>query len=118
MTDSEVARLSTELLRTSGDPIWTRLRELLRQRDIDPITAVVADFFPDDVDLEFGVLLTPDGHVYEFDFTYGSRGDIKTKTATGQISDWREMTDRWRDRPYRNQIEAAIPLLGGASPAT
>lgn len=97
--------------------MWARLRELLRLRDIDPNTAVLADFFPDDTDLEFGVLLTPEGRVYEFDFTYGPRGDIKSKSATAVISDWSDMTDRWRDRPYRDQVEAALPLLRD-NPAT
>lgn len=118
MTDPDVARLSTELLRTSEDPMWARLRELFRERGIDPDAAVLADFFPDDTDLEFGVLLTPDGRVYEFDFTYGPRGDIKTKSSTGVISDWRDMTDRWRDWHHRNQIEAAMPLLGGDDAGT
>jgi hypothetical protein len=47
MTDSTAA-LSTRLLRTSDDPLYRRLRELLSEHGIDLASDVLADLFPDD----------------------------------------------------------------------
>jgi hypothetical protein len=47
----------TRLLRGSDEPLFQRLRALLSDRDVDPETAILADFFPDDVDQEFGLLV-------------------------------------------------------------
>jgi hypothetical protein len=52
------AQLSTMLLRTSEEQPYRRLRELLPERGVDVEVDVLADLFPDDVDQEFGVLVT------------------------------------------------------------
>jgi len=90
--------------------MWERLRILLAERDIDPQQAVLAECFEDDVHLEFCVLVTPDGGVFEFDFVHG-RGDIKTQLRTGVIANWERHTDDWRDRPYRSSVEVAFGIL-------
>jgi len=106
----EGPRLVTALLREDSDPMWERLRVLLAERDIDPQQAVLAECFEDDVHLEFCVLVTPDGGVFEFDFVHG-RGDIKTQLRTGVIANWERHTDDWRDRPYRSSVEVAFGIL-------
>jgi len=108
--DNDVAARSTQLLREDGDPVWSRLRELLMARGLDPHRIALADFFPDDTDMEFGIVVTPDGHVYEFDFIYG-KGDLVAQAGTATISDWRDRTTWWRDTPHRAQIEQAFRLL-------
>jgi hypothetical protein len=45
------AELSTELLRSSTDQPYARLRELLPERGVDVASDVLADLFRDDVDL-------------------------------------------------------------------
>ncbi|HEX6393426.1 MAG TPA: hypothetical protein VFZ97_08285 [Acidimicrobiales bacterium] len=112
--DEDVATQSTRLLRESDDPVWVRLRELLTAKGLEPGRIALADFFPDDTDMEFGIAVTPEGHVYEFDFRYG-KGDLRTAAATATISDWRDRTDWWRDTPSRQQIEAAFRLLARES---
>ena len=110
MTES-TAELSTGLLRESQDALFVRLRELLRDRGIDVEASALATFFPDDVDLEFGVVVTADGRVYEFDLVYPRRGDIGQKTRNATLGDWRETTDWWRATPSHRDIEDAFQLL-------
>ena len=112
--DGGVAELSTRLLRKSGDPVWARLRELLRARGLDPGQVALANLFPDDTNMEFGIVVTPDGRVYEFDLTYG-KGDLRRQAVTATISDWRDRTADWRDTTDRGDIEAAFDLLSDES---
>jgi len=53
-----VPAASTRLLRGSDEPLFQRLRALLSERDVDPQAAILAEFFPDDVDQEFGLVVT------------------------------------------------------------
>lgn len=107
-----MAVANTNLLRGSDDPFWTRLRELLRARRIDSASSAIATCFPDGGDLEFGIVVTSDGEVFEFDFVYGSRGDIKARTNAAVFADWRRTTELWPDRPWREEVRAAFGILG------
>ena len=42
-----VPAASTRLLRGSDEPLFQRLRALLSERDVDPQSAILADFFPE-----------------------------------------------------------------------
>jgi hypothetical protein len=79
----------TELIREGNDPLWRRLRELLRQRGIDPQTAELAESFEDDEFYEFGVLVTADGRRYEFEIDYA-----ETPIAEAVFAEWRETSGR------------------------
>ena len=108
---SNVAELSTHLLRTDEGPLWSRLRKLLDERGLDPNSVALADLLPDDTDMEFGIIVTPEGDVYEFDLVYGN-GDLEEQAASATIADWRDVTAWWRDAPHRAEIDAALRLLG------
>ena len=69
------ASASTRVQHTSEEPLFARLRELLAAEGIDPDRAAVAALFPDDTDMEFGVVVTTDRRVVEFDLHYGP-GDL------------------------------------------
>jgi hypothetical protein len=106
-----VAELSTELLRSSEDPLWSRLRQLLTEHGVDISTDILADLFPDDVDQEFGVVVTKERKVATFVFHYGRQGDLKAQAATGTIHYWNNISAWWQASPYRAQVEDAIGLL-------
>jgi hypothetical protein len=67
------ASTDTQLLKEGSLPEYARLRELLRERGLDPDAVALADFFPDDGHLMFGVVVTQDDRVFEFDFVFRER---------------------------------------------
>jgi hypothetical protein len=101
-------------MRSDESPLWSRLRELLRERGFDPNQVALATLFPDDTNMEFGILVTRDEHVYEFDLIYG-KGDLNHQAASAFITDWRDRTEWWRDTPRRGDIELAVQLLANES---
>ncbi len=111
VVEESSAEVNTRLLRGDPDAFWTRLRELLAQRGVDPGRSALAISFPDDSNLEFGIVVSEEGEVYEFDFTYGRRGDLQEQTRTGTLTAWDRMTDRWRERPFHDDVEAALGIL-------
>ena len=109
--DATTARLSTELLRRSDQQPYRRLRELLVEHGDDPQTDVLADLFEDDVDQEFGVLVTATRRVFTFVLHYGRCGDIKTQVADAVMRDWDDITDLWQSSPYRENVADAVLML-------
>lgn len=103
----------TRMLRQSDDPLFTRARELLASLDVDVKTVVMAQFFSDDGDQEFGVLVTPTGDVFTFVFYWGRRGDLKEQLRTARIADWRDITGTWETSPYRRYVKEALALPEG-----
>lgn len=110
MTES-VAQLSTRLLRTSPDQPYRRLRELLPTVGVDPTLDVLADLFQDDVDQEFGVLVTTNKRVFTFVLHYGRRGDLRKMAASAIISDWCDITEVWHKSPCAEQVIEALQIL-------
>ena len=105
-----MAESSTRLLREGKNPLHVRLRVLLADKGIDGSTCVLAAFFPDDTNMEFGVVVTPERQVYEFDFYYGP-GDLTNRVATAYIGDWRDSSDWWQSSPSRGYVEDALSML-------
>lgn len=105
-----MAETCTRLLRESDTALYDRLRSQLAERGIDVQASVLATFFPDDADLEFCVIVTPERRVYEFDLRYGA-GDLTSQAATATITEWRDRTDWWQASPSARDIEAALILL-------
>jgi hypothetical protein len=94
-------------MRTSVErPYWVRLRELLRERGINPDEAVMAQSFPDDARLEFGIVVTPEGRVVEFDFDY-----LRVTEGEGSFTAWTDVSDRWEGGPWAQEIATALGLI-------
>lgn len=110
--DSQAAML-TGKLRTSDDPLFVKLRDLLSGLGIDTQTALLAQLFPDDVDQEFGVLVTNDRHVFTFVLHYGRRGDLNTQLAMATIPNLDDISDDWQTSPYRRDVHEALALPEG-----
>jgi hypothetical protein len=105
-----MAEASTRLLRNSDDPLYARLRGLLAERGVDVDRAVLAAFFPDDSNQEFGVIVTPERCVYEFHLHYG-KGDLDNQVTMATI-DWRVLTQSWESGRSRAYVEDGLRLLG------
>lgn len=94
---------------SSGLPATGRIPEF----GVDIESVVLAQFFPDDVDQEFGVLVTPDRHVFTFVLYMGRRGDLMTQLRTSKIADWHDISGTWEASPYRRYVEEALALPDG-----
>lgn len=94
------------LLQSSTAPLWCRLRYLLAEKGINPQTSLVADFFPDDCQFEFGLVVAQDRRVFQFGFDY-----LHKTIAEGAFSEWEELTDRYHETPYDEQISVALQML-------
>jgi hypothetical protein len=98
----------TALLRSSQDPLWSRLRDLLSERGVEPGGAVLAECFPDDTSFEFGVVVTAAGSVFQFGFDY-----LNKQIAEGIFSEWEDLTSRFRSTPHSASIEEALKVIRG-----
>jgi hypothetical protein len=96
----------SRLLQTSTDPLWCRLRFLLSEKGLNPQALLVADFFPDDCQFEFGLVVAQDHSVFQFGFDY-----LHKTVEEGAFSEWEELTDHFRETPYDEQISAALQML-------
>ncbi len=106
MSYRDQIELHTALLRESRDPLYVRYRELLSERGIDPSTAVLAESFPDDVRLEFGIVVTADRRVYLFSLEYRDK-----PIEEGTFMEWEDLTDTWQSSNYSSPIARALKLL-------
>jgi hypothetical protein len=102
--DLEIRRI-TEELRTSGNPLWARIRQLLAEKDIVPDKSILAYFAPEEAQYEFGVIVTEGNEVYEFAFDYLQKG-----VSGGVFAEWDNVTERLERKPYRKEVEMARQL--------
>jgi hypothetical protein len=103
----DVVRALTQQLRTSNEPEFVRIRELLYGRGVDPNTAVIACLFEDDVRYDFGVIVSRDGSVYQFGFDYLGRPE-----RDGVFSEWKDITDGVGQSRWRDDVSVASSILG------
>jgi len=100
------ARNLTQMLRSDPRPYWTRVRELFRSRGVSPEEAVIADTFPDDVDFVFGVVISQNRRVFQFDFEHYEK-DVED----GNFTAWRDVTDSYLDKTYALEVQAGLEML-------
>jgi hypothetical protein len=103
--DADIIRY-TELFRNSSEPFWVRFRELVEKRGISVLRSVLAISFEDDVDFEFGVLVTADRRVFQFGFSF--RGQ---PVRQGTFREWVDLTDRYTDSPYSKEVTQALLVV-------
>jgi len=107
LPESPHAEFLTMKLRGSQEPIFVRLRELLPEHGVDVPSAVLAEFFEDDVGQEFGVLVGADKSVHTFVLYYG-KGDINSQIRTARIPALTDITHTWETSPYRRHVSEAL----------
>lgn len=103
----------TRLLREGQDDGYNRLRTLLAERGLNPDVVALAECYPDDSRLWFGIVVTPDAQVYEFDYDFSGPGDLRRQLANGVFSAWTETTNEWQARAGAESVMAALRFLQG-----
>lgn len=104
--DRKMIHELTGLFRASTEPFWIRLREVVRERGIDPDTSLLADSFEDDVNFEFGILVTRDRHVIQYGFQY-----FDPSFRDGKLTEWNDLAELWSSSPYRSEVSIALSML-------
>ena len=97
----------TRLLREDDHPLWIRLRECLTERGVDVGSALLAISFPDDSALEFGIIVTGDDEVYEYEFDW-----LHKPIEEGVLRAWRRPpSGPWGyEGPWHEEVDAALAL--------
>ncbi len=98
----------TSDLRVSGDPFWRRLRELLRERDVEPDSAVLAQLFTEDTDQWLGIVVTPALRVFLFIYDRSNH-----EIDGSNFNEWEELTGQTEHSEYRafaDQIDSGLEL--------
>ena len=102
---------NTRLLQGSDEALWVRVRDLIREKGLDPHQVTLAYSYPEDLHFELGVIVTPEGRVFQFGFDY-----LHQSIADGVFTEWEDLTDRYKNSPYRNQVAAALRLARREDP--
>jgi hypothetical protein len=95
----------TEFLRTTSNPIYRRIRELLVARSIDPMSVLVANIMREDTSVESGFIVTMDKRVYEFELDWRGRTCEEAVFAV-----WRDLTDTYHTRAFREPVSVALSM--------
>ncbi len=84
MDEKNIKKL-TMLMRKGKDNFWVILRRILVERKIDFDRAILVESFEDDLNCEYGKVMTKDNEVYQF-WIYFSDGKVRE-------IEWREVLD-------------------------
>ena len=93
----------TEIMQSSEESMVVGIRRCINEKNIKLNDLVIVEWFPDDMDFEFGILVTNDCEVYQFGYTYSE----KTKDE-GSFSEWENITKNWKDTPHSSSIAVAV----------
>jgi hypothetical protein len=67
---------------------------------VDPMVAVVADWFEHDVDLDLLLIVIPDRRVFQLVIKYSRRSDaLETVDKAPEIFEWKEVTSAITGEP-------------------
>jgi hypothetical protein len=97
----------TERLRAGTDPALRRIRDLIAGHGVDIGTSLVANLMPEDANMLSGFIVTASGRVHEFEYDW--RG---TQPDQGRLAAWRDITDSYESRAFREPISVALTLAG------
>jgi hypothetical protein len=108
-TEAEDITYLTRELRESHEPFWSRVRQLLLERELDPASLALVASFPDDVQYEYGVVVTADGRIYQFGLDY-----LHVDVALGTFKEWRDFTGQPAPHPCSTQqLEIGLKVARG-----
>ena len=100
---------NTAWLREQHDLTAARLSYLLREQGIDARSVICAKIFPSLQDPTGGVLITPEGKIFQFGF---NRAGMIVESA--RIDEWVNITQSYMQHPWRDEILAGLTILNHA----
>ncbi len=106
MIKTETIRKNTLELHTGTHPRWELVRRLISEMGIDPLSTILALEFPDDIDFDFGIIVTLENRVFQYGITY-----INNDVKKGRFSEWVDLTKKYQYTPYAKDIEVAFDYI-------
>jgi len=85
--EEEINKL-TELMRSSSESFWVRLRILLKQKNVNPDTTILAISHEDDKDFEFGVIVLENGNTIQYGISY-----LNKPIEEAEITEWNQLNE-------------------------
>ena len=95
----------TARLRAGADPTLRRIRELLIEQGVDIDTSLLANLMPEDTCVLSGFVVGADGRVREFEYDWR-----RAQPDQGRLAVWRDVTDTYRSRAFRQAVSVAVEL--------
>ena len=83
--EEEINKL-TELMRSSNESFWVRLRILLKQKNVNPNTTILAISHEDGESFEFGVIVLENGESIQYGITY-----LDKPIEEAEIAEWNQL---------------------------
>lgn len=93
----------TKILRESDDALVKGIRACLKEKGVEPSSVIVAEWFPDDVDFEYGIILDSNKKIFQFGYDYHNK-----KEGNGEFSEWQDITTNWKDIPLYQSVKVAL----------
>lgn len=93
----------TTILRESGVALVKGIRICLEKKGVDLNRIIVAEWFPDDVDFEYGIIVDSNKNVFQFGYDYHKKNE-----GEGEFLEWQDITSNWKDIPLNKNIEIAL----------
>ena len=98
----------TSSLRESEEGLFPRLRQLLKERSVDPACSVLVEMFSDVREFEYGIVVTREGKVFQFGL------DCLGRSAdSAELIEWVDWTRTYEYAAFRQHVEAAKSMLSG-----
>ncbi len=93
----------TTILRKSEDSLVKGIRACLMKMGVEPSSVIVAEWFPDDVDFEYGIIVDSNKKIFQFGYDYH-----KNNEGDGEFSEWHDITSSWKDIPLNQRVEIVL----------
>ena len=106
MTPENTVKSATAWLRDESTLVSARIAYLLRDKGINTQQSICAKVFPNEIDPTGGVIITPQGKVYQFSF---NRAGMVAEKAI--IDEWINITPIHHQHPWRDEILAGLAMV-------
>jgi hypothetical protein len=103
----------TRELRENQEPLWSRLRDLVRDRGLEPSSLALIEFFPEDQCFISGFIAAADGRVFGFGFDY-----LHAPQSHGKLVEWHEFSTGQTPHPCTSAgIKIGVKIAQGNASA-
>jgi hypothetical protein len=89
--------------RDQKDPLWIGVRRALVEKDIDIDGLIIADSFPEDVAMEYVLVVTKGKCVFEFYYDYLDKNE-----SEGVITEWQDFTNNHKGAYMHESLDLAL----------